>query len=219
MQIESFVLPKFFVEPSSFSQRMKALRKKRGWNQMDLAKALGRSKSYIAQLETDVGTPSDKLAHSLELLEAAPGYDRPPRGDIMRDVQLIGLRYIPVVSWAHAGEAVAFEELPKSWQEQIPSDVKDPKAFAVEVRGDSMEPQIRDGDRVILLPSQEPRNGDIVVVKFKDDGIALKLYHESQDGKTVHLASYNTLYPPRDYPVEAFEKIVPVESVVKRIRF
>ncbi len=187
--------------------------------QAEMAEHLAISKGYEWQLEDGRKQPSPELVEALELMEMMPVLDPPKRNGVMRDAEIITLRYIPVVSWAHAGEAFSFEELPKHWQGRVATDVKDPKAFAVDVRGDSMEPQIREGDTVILLPSQEPRNGDIVVVKFKDDGIALKLYHESRDGLTIHLASLNPVYPPCDYHPDDFDKIVPVESVVKKIRF
>lgn len=196
--------------------RIKALKKAQGWTQDDLAERLGISKSHASKLESGITNPSDKLIKSIEVLEASPRYRS--RGDIMHDVKFEPLRYIPVISWAQAGISVDFEELPKDWQDRIPTNVKDPKAVAVEIRGDSMEPYFRAGDRVILLPSQDPQNGDIVVAKFKDDGIALKLYHDKQDGRIVNLASYNTLYPPQDYDRDAFEWIYPCDSLVKKLR-
>ena len=203
-----------------FNERLKNLRHSLRLSQADMGARLGISKDYVWQLEAGTKKPGPRIEREVTLMEKAP--DLAPattaRADIMRDVPLTKPRYIPLVSWTHAGASEAYEELPKSWQSWVPTDVTDPHAVAIEVRGDSMEPQIREGYRVIIVPSQEPRNGDLVVVKFSDDGIALKLYHERNGGKIINLASYNTLYPPQDYKREDFQWIAPVEDVIIKVR-
>ena len=203
-----------------FAERLKNLRHALRLSQPAMAERLGISKDYVWQLESGAKKPGPRIAREVELMEKAPSVSPAvtARGDIMRDVPLTKPRYIPLVSWAHAGVSEAYEELPKSWQSWVATDVTDPHAVAIEVRGDSMEPQIREGYRVIIVPSQEPRNGDLVVVKFADDGVALKLYHERDGGRIVNLASYNTLYPPQDYRREDFQWIAPVEDVIIKVR-
>lgn len=197
-----------------FSDLLKRLQKEDGWTADDIADVLQMPVAEAESLLNGSRTATSELWKRVE-----ESFEKTrPRGDIMRDVKFEPLRYIPVISWAQAGQFVDFEELPTDWQDRIPTNVKDPKAVAVEIRGDSMEPYFRAGDRVILLPSQEPQNGDIVVAKFKNDGIALKLYHDKNEGRVVNLASYNTLYPPQDYERTASEWIIPCDSVVKKLR-
>ena len=194
-----------------------------GWNPEEAAQRLVIKENTFRRYRAGTHPASERI---MDLVRAAGRPTRKASGALeveagispLRDVE-IALRYIPVLTWSQAGRVlVAFDELPKHWQDRIPTDVRDPKAVAIEVRGDSMEPHIRQGDRVVVLPSQEPRNGDIVVAKFKDDGIVIKLYHESDGGRRVNLASFNPLYPPTDYSRDEFEVIVPVDSLVKRIR-
>ena len=54
---------------------------------------------------------------------------------------------VPVISWAHAGAAAAYEEMPRHFMGKISAMSRDTRAFALIVEGDSMEPKIVAGDR------------------------------------------------------------------------
>ena len=79
-------------------------------------------------------------------------------------------RFIPVIGWAHAGEAGNYEEIPESWQERVPTECRDPKAFAVRLEGDSMAQSYLEGDLLIVQPSEEIYNGCLAVIKMHSDG-------------------------------------------------
>ena len=72
-------------------------------------------------------------------------------------------------------------------------DVKDPGAFALKVKGNSMAPRIEDGDVVIVSPAQEPRNGDVCVVRVNDEDTLKKVKFE---GSYVHLIPLNPDFEP-----------------------
>ncbi len=72
-------------------------------------------------------------------------------------------------------------------------DVKDPGAFALKVKGNSMAPRIEDGDVVIVSPQQEPRNGDICVIRVSDEDTLKKVKFE---GNYVHLIPLNPDFEP-----------------------
>ena len=51
------------------------------------------------------------------------------------------------------------------------------------VRGRSMEPTLRDGDRLLVTYAVPPRAGDLAVVRFDDGVVAVKrLDHHGDDG-------------------------------------
>ena len=128
-------------------------------------------------------------------------------------------RMIPLLSWAQAGIATAFEEIPEHWQEFIPAVVTDKQAFAIQLRGDSMEPKYSDGDIAVVLPSTPARAGDLVIAKIKEEGFSFKIMNLVGGGpEQIKLTSYNPLYEPRILPREAFHWIYPVHSVNKLIR-
>jgi repressor LexA len=72
-------------------------------------------------------------------------------------------------------------------------DVRDPGAFALRVKGNSMSPRIEDGDVVIVSPQAEARNGDICVVRVEGEDTLKKVKFE---GTYVHLIPLNPDYEP-----------------------
>lgn len=119
------------------------------------------------------------------------------------------VRQVPVISWAHAGAAANFEAMPKHWQGQVYTTSRDKKAFGLTVEGDSMEPKFYPGDRVILEPSRQPRNGKPVVVKFADDAIQLRIYTKLPNGM-IRLTPYNPIYQSVDHSPKELSWIWPV---------
>jgi phage repressor protein C with HTH and peptisase S24 domain len=69
-------------------------------------------------------------------------------------------------------------------------------AYALEVSGDSMLPLYRDGDRIVVSPTEQVRRGDRVVVKTRDGEVMAKILAR-QTANVVELHSLNALYPPR----------------------
>jgi phage repressor protein C with HTH and peptisase S24 domain len=129
---------------------------------------------------------------------------------------LQAVRSVRVLSMAQAGIATNYDELPKDWQEEINTNVRDEMAFSVRIRGDSMEPRYQEGDYIIVSPSLEPRSGDLVLAKLSDDGVAFKLVQFGRDDEVV-LTSYNPIYPPMRYSKADFHWIFPVAEVTKRV--
>ena len=72
-------------------------------------------------------------------------------------------------------------------------DVKDPQAFALKVKGNSMAPRIEDGDIVVVSPQQEVRNGDVCVVRVDGEDTLKKVKFE---GNYLHLIPFNPEFEP-----------------------
>ncbi len=137
----------------------------------------------------------------------------PAKTDLPEGVEIVPLRLVPLVSWAQAGHAVDYDELPVSWQKKVHTSVTDPKAFAVSIAGDSMEPRYHDGDVAFLEPSRTVRQHDTVIARLKDEGVVFKIY--SRTGDTVRFSSYNPAYPPFEVKAGAVAWVFPVHSVLK----
>lgn len=91
----------------------------------------------------------------------------------------VGSRQIPLISYVQAG---AWTEIVDTYQ---PGDASDwlltdlelsENAFALEIKGESMLPDFREGDRVIIDPSVAPNPGDLVVAKNGDHEATFKKY-------------------------------------------
>ena len=126
----------------------------------------------------------------------------------------IKMREVPVISWSHAGEAAVYEEMPKHFAGTVHTASTDPKAFGLTVEGDSMEPRVYPGDRVVCEPSREPANGKPVVVRFRNDSVQLRFFHRMPNGK-IRLAPANPIYPAIEHDPEEFFWIYPVKELVR----
>jgi phage repressor protein C with HTH and peptisase S24 domain len=104
-------------------------------------------------------------------------------------------------------------------EEWASSDTRDPNAFAVILEGDSMEPRFYAGDRVVVAPNSEPRNGDYVLARLRDGGVLFKRFHRTgPEGQVVRLTSLNEIYKPKEIPREDFYFIYPAVEVVSKLR-
>lgn len=73
-----------------------------------------------------------------------------------------------------------------------------PDAFAVRIDGESMSPEIRHGDVVILSPSGDVRDGRAAVVQLtRQIGVTCKLLR--REGSTVHLVPINEQFRPETF--------------------
>ena len=76
-----------------------------------------------------------------------------------------------------------------------------PDAFAMRIDGESMSPDIRHGQIVIVSPSVPAVNGRAAVVQLdRQIGVTCKLYRH--DGQTVHLVPVNEHFAPQQFPAE-----------------
>ncbi|MBM3555684.1 MAG: helix-turn-helix transcriptional regulator [Alphaproteobacteria bacterium] len=111
-----------------------------------------------------------------------------------------GLRRIPVIGMAQAGEKGFFDDsgypTGAGWDELAFPDLGDPSAYGLEVTGDSMAPVYRNGDIVIISPGAGVRRGDRVVVKTTE-GEVLSKELVRRTAKRVELASLNPAHPGR----------------------
>ena len=200
--------------------RLKAWRARRDLTQEAAAKALGVTRSYYSQMENGRKSAGIFAAKFAQVENApAPGVNTPGvypvnKADVHSGGEIIPLpRLIPLVSWAQAGAAVDYDELPASWQKVVPTNIDDPKAFAVTVAGDSMEPRYHENDVAMLTPSKALRQNDVVVARLEDQGVVFKLC--SRSGDTFRFSSYNPAYAPFEVRADQVLWVYPVHSVLK----
>lgn len=73
------------------------------------------------------------------------------------------------------------------------NDVRDPNAFALEVKGNSMAPRIEDRDIIVVSPKHDVKSGDICVVRVEDEDTVKRIKIDEQ---FVHLIPLNPEYAP-----------------------
>jgi phage repressor protein C with HTH and peptisase S24 domain len=109
-------------------------------------------------------------------------------------------RSVPLLGLAQAGTGGFFDSAGfpagQGWDEISLPTPSEGGIYALEVQGDSMEPLYREGDRIVVSPTEQVRRGDRVVVKTRDGEVMAKILHR-QTGKQVELRSMNPAYEPR----------------------
>ena len=114
-------------------------------------------------------------------------------------------RRVPVVGYAQAGRNGSFDEAGHpsgaGWDEIEFPDIADPKIYALEVSGESMEPLYRDGDIIIVSPAAAVRRGDRVVVRTRAGEVMAKQLAR-RTAKRVDLLSLNPQHPAVSLPAE-----------------
>lgn len=89
-----------------------------------------------------------------------------------------------------------------------------PDAFALRIDGESMSPEIRHGDLVVLSPRRPARAGHAAVVQLRGAiGVTCKLYHP--DVGQVHLVPINEAVAPTTTPAEQIEWALDVLAVIR----
>lgn len=176
-----------FDMPADFGQRVRAILRDRDMTQEHLADQVGISKSYISKkIRGESRWKSKEVKAIAEFLEIPEEEIAPvPATTRMRG-------RIPLVSLAQAGRFVAHGGAASQLETEEfvdPCERASKDAIAVRVVGDSMEPNLKHGDVVIVEPVREGgeemlTEGCIVVVWLNEpDGFAAG----GQIGRWQHL--------------------------------
>ena len=117
---------------------------------------------------------------------------------------------VPLLGLAQAGSGGFFDSAGfpagQGWDEVALPSPGDNGIYALEVTGDSMEPLYREGDRIVVSPSEQVRRGDRVVVKTRDGEVMAKILAR-QSARQIELHSLNPAYAPRTLEIAQVEWI------------
>lgn len=114
----------------------------------------------------------------------------------------LGTRRIPLVSYVQAGhmtEAVDSYVVGDASEWMLTDLELSVHAFALRIKGDSMLPEFREGDTVIIDPAVGPLPGDYVVAKNGDNEATFKKYRprgiNERGDQVFELVPLNEDYP------------------------
>jgi transcriptional regulator with XRE-family HTH domain len=218
---------------------MRTRRLSKGLTYSELAK-LTRSRADVLQaIEEGTGQAPEKVMNAIcEALgidkeQMMAGQDESivrdhPLGTYgaIPDIEVIGggkPKFVPLISMAQAGTMVETDFTDENYTREgvMAFDVKDRRALALEITGDSMADKLGPGSFVIFYPSEKPMPHDPVIARIRPDrggGVLFKYYTPTAGGKRVILTSENRNYPPVEYAIEDFEWIKPVAHVITNLR-
>lgn len=124
---------------------------------------------------------------------------------------------VPVVGTAQLGDDGYFCELqyPVGHGDgRINWPTRDPNAYALRCKGESMKPRIRHGEFVVIEPNHGFNPGDEVLVRERSGKVMVKQLAYVRDGM-VHLDSVNEAHPRISIPEDEVEVIQYVAGIAK----
>jgi phage repressor protein C with HTH and peptisase S24 domain len=115
---------------------------------------------------------------------------------------------VPLLGFAQAGSGGYFDAAGfpagQGWDEVRFPGLGDGTAYALEVAGESMQPLYRDGDVLIVSPTEQLRRGDRVVVRTHEGEVMAKILYRRTE-KQIELHSINPDHTPRVFKPEEIE--------------
>lgn len=176
---------------------LRTLRRQRGWSQKELAARVGISRGAVAMWESNRSAPdADMLVRLAELfgttvdtlLGSSYQNDGNCRFPIVSSIQSDTRDSVPrqIVT-------IKSVDIPVSWLHGLPAE----EFLVLQASGDSMWPDIQDGDLLLVRRSDTVPHGHTAVVLLQDGKSVVRMLEFSPGGGYVDLISRNPEYAPR----------------------
>lgn len=159
-------------------KRIKEIRQIRKLSQDDLGKLIGVSKQAISMYERGERSPDiDTLTKIAEVLNVDINTIIGKKSSIIK---------IPVLGKVAAGIPIEAITDILDYEELSPDMVRDgSEYFALQLKGDSMEPRMSDGDVVIVRKQESIENGQIAIVCVNGDEATCKKVLFKDNGAVI----------------------------------
>lgn len=205
---------------AEFNTVLKALRSEKKMSQQELANALNISKSSINMYERGDRQPNFEM---LELIADYFNVDtdyllgRTTKTTRVLGVPFTGAVRIPVLGRVVAGIPIDAVQDILDWEEITDEIARTGEFFALQIKEDSMEPRMKEGDVVIVRQQPDAESGDIVIAAVNGDEATCKRLMKYESG--IALLSNNPNYLPMQFNnVEILEKPITILGKVVELR-
>ena len=182
--------------------RLKEIRKENKKSQEELAKLLGVTQATLSGWENEKYEIDNKsLITCAELFNVSVDY-------------LLGLsdeqgetasngKKIPVLGNVAAGLPISAVENILDYEEISEDMARTGEFFGLRIKGNSMEPRIKEGDVVIVKQQDDVESGQVAIVLINGDDATCKKFVKHDNG--ISLVSYNPSHPPMFFTPEEIE--------------
>lgn len=207
------------------SEIVRNYRTAHGLSMEAMAARCGRTKPYIHQLENGNPKTGKEVRPGLDtivLLAKAMNMDIDELVRMLNDDTVISLQpmqkirnaiRIPVLGKVVAGIPIEATEDVLGYVEITERMARTGDYFALRIKGDSMMPNICDGDTVIVKKQESVENGDIAIILVNGNDATCKKVKFNTNGIT--LIGYNaSVYEPHFYTSDEVSSL-PVQIIGK----
>lgn len=152
------------------------IQNKYGYTLLEIAQKVGRTEAAVSRWNNGKSEPTKKNLQALKGLAVAPlGVKESPAAYMVAESDIV---HLPVYGDVPAGrpdnwtaqEAIDFYPVPRRALKGNPKN-----GFVLTIRGNSMSPDLDEGDMVVVNPNLTPLKGEKVVARV-DDGFTVKLW-------------------------------------------
>lgn len=178
------------------SEVLVMLRKNKKLSQLDVANVLGVDRTTYNKWETGVSRPVRYLNELANFYNVSTDYLLgKSEGHSTKGIK------IPVLGRVVAGVPLEAIENVEGYEEITPAMASKGEYFGLIVKGQSMEPLMREGDTVIVRKQEQVETGEIAIVLVNGCDATIKKISHQENGIT--LIAYNvSVYEPHFYSKE-----------------
>ena len=196
------------------AQNIQRLMEKHGKDRNDICRDLGfKYTTFTDWINGNTYPRIDKI----ELMANYFNVSKSELVEAHTDSQQSNAVVIPVLGRVAAGIPMAAAEYIIDTEEISQAMAADGEYFGLQVKGDSMEPKISNGDVVIVRKQSDADDGDLVIALVNGDDAVVKRLKKYKDG--IALISSNPIYEPMFFSKsEIEEKPVEIIGKVKELR-
>ena len=185
-------------------ERIKEIRNKIGMSQVEFADKIDVSKQTLYKYENNIITniPSDKIEAAAKIGGVTPaflmGWDKIDKKHSNKGtiINVYG-RVAAGIPLEMVEDIIDTEEIPEEMK-------KTGEFFGLQIRGNSMEPRMKEGDVVIVRKQDDAESGDTVIATVNGTDATCKRLKKYADG--IALISTNPAYDPMYFSNEEIEK-------------
>lgn len=189
-----------------FAENLRILRERKEMTQQQLADALKISRSTIGMYEKGNREPD------FETLELIADFFNVDMGRLIGNLTPKKGNWIPVLGSVRAGLPVEAVENIIDYEEISEEMARQGDFFALQIKGDSMEPKISDGDVVIVRKQPDVESGEIAIVLVNGDEATIKKVQKFTGG--INLVPSNPTYDVQTFDNHKIESL-PVKILGK----
>lgn len=182
-----------------FSENLKILREKKQMTQQQLADKLKISRSTIGMYENGSREPD------FETLELIADFFNINMDRLIGNLNPNIKRMVPVLGLVRAGIPMDAVEHIIDYEEISEDMARQGEFFGLQIKGDSMEPRITEGDVVIVRKQPDVESGEIAIVLVNGDEATIKKVQKFNGG--INLIPSNPAYDVMTYTNEQIEKL------------
>lgn len=197
---------------NTLGDRLRALREQSGKTQRELAALLCINRVSYTQYENNKRTPPPDTLRKLAIIFNV-SVDYLLGNDVMKaNAAKKGVK-IPVLGRVVAGVPIDAVQEILEYEEITPEMAATGDYFALQVKGASMEPTLRDGDIVIVKKQSTVDSGDIAIVLVNGNDATVKEIKESPAGITL-IGHNAAIYTPQFYSNKEIQNL-PIQIIGK----